>query len=162
MFQRGKAGRAGGINDPFLLSEPAWSVERVHDRAEEEAATSISIAATTASHRKLFHRFRKWPRTTRRTFKRAPTFLLLEGLDGARVVHHCDVQLASSRIACVRKSNCGARGEKLRCGCVGVLSAPILPDGLTADAQSEATPVSAPQDTPPPSSAPHRPRLLSW
>lgn len=120
-------------------------------RMRRRLQPSISITATTASGAANYFTASKSGRARRAApphfAKRPPTFLLLEGLDGARVVHHCDVQRASSRTACLRKPSCGARGQKLRCGCVGVLSAPILPNGLTADAQTEATPVSAPLPT---------------
>lgn len=55
-------------------------------------------------------------RTSRRSDKR-PTFLLFEGLDGARVVHHCDVHLVPSVrwIPYFKESNCSIH-EKLWCG----------------------------------------------
>lgn len=129
---------------------PRWESRRSrrNKRPVPAARTASARVEPRAARAGLLTGLRRRLRASPSNQTLSPTFLLLEGLDGARVVHHCDVQRASSRIACVRKPKCGACGEDLRCVSVGVLSAPILPDGLTADAQSQATPVSAPQAPP--------------
>lgn len=85
------------------------------------------------------------------------------------MVHHGGVQLVPSanQIPYLKKQNCG-KHDKLWRGCVGVPSAPILPNELTGDAQTPATPVSSMQaptplpQHPPPLPYRHHPRLLSW
>lgn len=142
---------------PSALTAVRWLISTSDHPVITNPNPLVMNQAATNNQRKLFHRSRSG--RARRAAPphfcaRPPTFLLLEGLDGARVVHHCDVQLSTGRSACLGEPSCGARGEKARCGgCVGVLSAPILPGALTADAQTRATPVSAPQAAPPPSTA---------
>lgn len=90
-----------------------------------------------------------------------PTFLLLEGLDGARVVHHCDVQLVSSadQIPYYEEQNCGIH-EKVWRGGVGVLPAPMLPrrsHGRCANPQQHLSQLRMLKPTSPPLPPPHPP-----
>ena len=81
-----------------------------------------------------------------------PTFLLLEGLDWARVVHHGGVQLISSvmnQMLRFEKQNSRIHW-KLRWSGVGVNSAPILPDDLTSDAQTASNTCLSSACPPPP------------
>lgn len=118
---------------------------KTSNSASHSQQVSGPMPPSTVSHRKLSNSIRKVGTHCAPLAKRPhqrPTFLLFEGLDGARVVHHCDVQLVPSvnRTPYFKKQSCSVHG-RLWCGCVGVPAAPILPNDLTADAQTKATPV---------------------